>query len=827
MTKNLWWLRYSLKDLLRDSSALAIYVASITLAVAGLVCGLHISNQLNASINGQGQALLGADIEISSRTQVPDELISWLKKDYAAEISHEIRTRSVLKKTTGGVILVQIRGIQENFPLYGKITSDTSNDEHHIQDYQVLVDSSLKNQIDNSAFSHLSETPLKNDYFKLAPGGGGFATLFAPQVLIPLKIIKESKLLNTGSVADYVVYLKLKQNLSLTSREIEEKFPEYIFDFTTAAEKETLLGRFANSARRFIAIATALCFLLGLVGILQNVQIHLAAYLPRLATLRCLGATPDQTILILATQLLFATSLASAIGALFGSALGSWLAYELTTLLRLINQVPLTNALYFGLFAGPLSCLAALFPTIRKLKKLSAREALRPSSEEISLKFPKLETAISILFPMIGIIFILSSDRRVLIILSLLLIIFALAGVIVKTILFILAKYSADKRFSFLPLKLALVSATRAGNRTFTISLAIISVFSLAATGIISAKLLDSLTDKARGKTRPDLFLFDVQIDQKEHLKRRIKDLNARVLQETPVILMRLTALNQRPINEILADKESGIPRWTLTREYWSTYRANNLENEDVVAGEWIKEAQKDVKYLPVSIEDRLLERLKLKLGDILSFEILGTPYQAKITSARKIYWERLERNSFLVFPEGVLSDVPQYFFLAIKNSSNQLQETLRDEFPGISVLPLQSIIDAVEGLESQITKGAYILIILITLSSILVLIAVLISARILRRRERDQLWMLGMTPLNISFYAICEVLLIAAIALFAGWLASIAVGSALAIYVFKTSFIIPFFELAWLTIAVVATILLISGAILVSERRSASLIRM
>ena len=61
-----------------------------------------------------------------------------------------------------------------------------------------------------------------------------------------------------------------------------------------------------------------------------------------------------------------------------------------------------------------------------------------------------------------------------------------------------------------------------------------------------------------------------------------------------------------------------------------------------------------------------------MRLGDELVFDVQGLPVATRVGSLRKVEWERVQPNFFVVFPAGVLEDAPQFYVMVLKTGSNE-----------------------------------------------------------------------------------------------------------------------------------------------------------
>ena len=58
-------------------------------------------------------------------------------------------------------------------------------------------------------------------------------------------------------------------------------------------------------------------------------------------------------------------------------------------------------------------------------------------------------------------------------------------------------------------------------------------------------------------------------------------------------------------------------------------------------------------------VEQGLAQTLGLELGDVLSFEIAGKRSEARITSLRKLDWDSMRVNFFVIAAPGMLESYP------------------------------------------------------------------------------------------------------------------------------------------------------------------------
>jgi len=61
---------------------------------------------------------------------------------------------------------------------------------------------------------------------------------------------------------------------------------------------------------------------------------------------------------------------------------------------------------------------------------------------------------------------------------------------------------------------------------------------------------------------QPNIFLFDIQPDQAEAVANLVRTLHFPIIQEAPIVTMRLVEIKGRKSAELLADPKRTIPEW-------------------------------------------------------------------------------------------------------------------------------------------------------------------------------------------------------------------------------------------------------------------------
>src|SRR5258705_8487721 len=119
---------------------------------------------------------------------------------------------AVVPRTTG-TRFVQVRGVSDNYPFYGKIITEPAGQWSRLQQgANAIVDPSLLASLN----ARIGDTLRLNfgtftivATIKDVPGAAGIAEMLGPRIFIPSRYIAETQLLVFGSTASRTVLAKL------------------------------------------------------------------------------------------------------------------------------------------------------------------------------------------------------------------------------------------------------------------------------------------------------------------------------------------------------------------------------------------------------------------------------------------------------------------------------------------------------------------------------------------------------------------------------------------------------------------------------------------
>lgn len=325
----------------------------------------------------------------------------------------------------------------------------------------------------------------------------------------------------------------------------------------------------------------------------------------------------------------------------------------------------------------------------------------------------------------------------------------------------------------------------------------------------------------ASGGNQPNMVLFDIQTAQREPLMALARQQGLQITGTIPIVTMRLEAINNITPALLLKDTSLPLQHWVFRREYRVTFRDSLTSTEKIKKGKWTGNAKKG-DIIPVSLEERFAKRNGIKVGDTMHFNVQGALLTTLVGSLREVDWNRLQTNFLVVFPAGVLEEAPQFHVLFTKVSSAaasaHFQQAVVKQFPNISIIDLQLVLNILNNLLSKIGFVIRFMAAFSMITGLVVLIASVVISKYQRIQENVLLRTLGAKSRQIFVITALEYCMLGAMAAATGIALAMAASWALAKYTFETTFTPPLFSV----LLVFVSIIILTVVIGVFNSRSA-----
>lgn len=804
---------------------LLLYMSSISLGVSALVAIDSFTANVSQSVREQSRALLGGDVVIRSRAAYSQATKRWLDSlgRTGTGVAPVTTFASMgLVPRSGGTRLVQVRAVGERYPFYGEITTSppTRWPQLHTGRYAV-VDPAVLVSLD----AQLGDTLMLGTArfvilaaIRQVPGDLGVSAAIGPRVYIPEKYLGETGLLIFGSRAEYETVLKMPAGMSPVR--FDARFSERLAADTprvrlrTSAENELDLTQSIDQLGNFLGIVGLVALLLGGIGVASGVHAFVMRKIDTVAILRCLGATSGQVLLIYVLQ----AAAMGFIGALAGAALGvgiqfllPWVLAEFLPVDVSVRLVP--EAIGLGLGMGVWVALIFALRPLLSLRNVSPLQTLRRESDADVMRRARRDSAgIVVSFAIVASVLAISLSRagdvrRAMFYAA------AIGGAIVTlwttaVLLSWAARRLSRPSWSFV-VRQGIANLYRPGNQTRSVILALgFGVFLMSTLYQVQKNLLRQLDVKLE-QSRANIVFFDVQGDQEPTIDSMIRAGGHTIVEKTPIVPMRMAAINGKPVAQIMAENDSAIKAararraageqvppirgrssWALRREFRSTYRDAVKSSEKIVEGNWFAA---DGAMNEMSIEKEVVGDLRLKLGDTVTWNVQGVRVPAVITSVREVTWARFEPNFFVVFNPRALEAAPKQFAILANVPPGAavaaLQRDVVRRYPNVSSLDLTLIQNTVSDVLDKVTSAIRFMAIVCLGFGIPVLFSAVAATRRERLREGVLLKTLGATRQQVGRIMLVEYALLGALGSAAGVLLSVAGAWLLMKFVFESTF--------------------------------------
>jgi len=788
----------------RDSRAsakrLVLFMASIVLGIAAVVSIQSFSDNLKKNIALQSKALMGADFLIDSN-QPPNERVLAIIDSLGGADAQGVSFPSMgVFPKTGDTRLIGVKGVEGNYPFYGELeTLPQSAASTYQEEGGALVDATLMLQFDSKIGDSIK---IGNVLFPIvgqlisAPGTGGVGASIAPPVWIPHRMIGATGLIQTGSRVGYDFYFVAEegQDLEALDKIVDPQLDVANADLDTHVSTGRQLGRSYDNFGKFLNLVAFIALLLGCVGIASSVHIHIKEKLRSVAVLKCIGATRRQTFLIYLIQIAGMGLLGGCIGVLAGLLLQQTFPAILKDFLPFDVEISLApDAILMGLALGILmSALFALTPLlstwyVSPLQVLRVQEAMPNKSRTARI----LTFAGILLFIFAFAHWLLGNVTYAFsFVIGILVVFFVLGGL--ATLLMRLVKRFFPTSWGFTT-RQSLLNLYRPNNQTIVLILAIGVGTFLISTLYFTRDILLARTALETSSKTPNLILMDVQTEEREAAINSITDAGREVLNNIPIITMRMQQIKDRPVRELILDTTSTMNRWVLHHEFRVTYRDSMIMSETTKGGDWPAKIKKE-GYIPISMAQNVADDAEVALGDIIVFNIQGVLMKTVVAHLREVDWARMQINFSILFPSGVLEDAPQFHVLTTNlpdaPSSAQLQRQLVRLFPTVSILDLRQVITVIEDILNKISWVINFMAFFSILTGIIVLIGSVRTSKYQRMKESVLLRTLGAKDQQILKITALEYLYLGILGAGMGVILAFFGSYLLALFVFETSFV-------------------------------------
>jgi len=836
----IWIFNMATRDGRQSLPRLFLFTSSIIIGIAALVSISSFKDSLNEKISNEAKELLGADFRARKYSKYNENDLApfyQLASDSAKERSFVSMAGFKNGKSSR---LVSVKAIEGNYPFYGDIVTEPASAASSYQKLGgVIADQSLFFQfgltLGDSIKLGTTKFELIGQILEVS-GQAGIGSAFAPTVYVPFDALEQTDLIQPGSRVLHITYLKINdtEKLLKTIENEEKAITDLGFRIETVADRKKSVGKSFDNLTSFMNLVGFIALILGAIGVGSAVYTYVRSKIKEVGVLRSLGASRNEVFAVFLTQIIFVSIIGSAIGAF----LGALFQYFLPSLLQdfLPVSVDFTFqplAIFSGVFIGlSISILFALIPLLQ-VRNTSPMVTLNSFLDDPTQKLEKSVFVVGLLILLFlgGFAFWQTKSllASAIFICGLILTITLLWGV--SSGLRAFAK-NIVKQFSSFTVRQGIANLYRPNNfSTILITVTGLGVALINMIFLIESNILNQLSFTQTNK-QPNTILFDIQPDQVNEVQSFVTEKGFPVLQQVPIVAMRLHSLKGKSGFEVKQDSTLDIPSHVVDREYRVTYRDTLISSEVIIDGSWVGKVSLNTAIIPVSLSENQAKNMKVEIGDEFSFNVSGAILNCKLASIREVDYTKIQTNFTVLFPKGVLESAPQNFVIVSRVNSREesaaFQNQMVNKFPNISVIDLDQVLKTANEVLGKISFVISFLAMLCLITGFLVLISAINNTKYERVNEGILLKTLGAVKSKIIVINTVEYFLIGLFAVLAG--AIISVGSAWAISVFAlkiefTLALIPLLSISTLVIVMI-TLFGYLNALPIAKKPSLSILR-
>jgi putative ABC transport system permease protein len=727
------------------SGDLAVLFLALFVAVAALTGVGFVVDRIDRAMQMQASEVLAADL----RLQSPDPIAVAHENEARRRGLGTARDISTLSVVLNGDLtqLANVHAVTDGYPLRGTVR--VANEAFGAPSPatgipaagEVWPDSRLLAALGARLGDKVSlgeiELRVTRVLISRPDQGSGFVDL-APSLLMNAQDLPATQLIQPGSRVRYSA-------LFAGERRAAADFATWLAEHKTPAERlrdvaeaSPEVNNATTRAGRFLSLASLAGVLLCAVAIAMTARRYVKRHLDLAALLKTLGATRATVLAISLIQLAAIALLAAAAGAVAGFLAQLGLLALLRDMIAADLPSPGWRPLAMGFAAALLLLIGFAVPPILQLARVPAIRVLRrdisPPPLASMLAYGPAALVIGLLIQWV------TGDTQ----LSL----WFVLGLCVALGVLALAGWLLVLAASRLRGRAGIAWRYGASNLARRRAESIVQIVALGlglSALLLLAVIRGDLIDDWRARLprdAPNYFFVNIPPGEAEAFRTLLSEQGGNMSRMLPMIRGRMLTINGGAVT----DRQFVTPRGEgmATREQNLTWAGEIGPDNTITEGHWFT-PEEHGKPL-VSVATDFQESIPLKLGDVLTFDIAGETVEATISSFRRVQWDSLQPNFFLMFPPGLLEGAAGTYMGSARfrpTDPGAVAQLVR-RFPGVSIFDMDDLLAQVRSIVEKAVLAVQSVFLCTLLAGVVVLLAAVQSTRDERRYESAMLRTLG-----------------------------------------------------------------------------------
>lgn len=726
------------------SGELGILLAALVLAVSVVVGVSSFVDRLQSALLSESARFLAADMVVVSRTPIPEEWIDQAEQ-MTLQTSLGVGFPSMAVADADHMALVSVKAVSAGYPLRGELLwSDEAYGD-------ILRDGAIPEQgevwLAPRLFALLGlttgDTLMVGEANLTVTGavrGEPDATTavfgFGPRLLMNTLDIPSTGVVQPGSRVGYRLLIS-------GNRDLISEYEAWVSPLLGQGQRldsvegsQPRIGDTLDRARGFLLLAGSLAVVLAAAAITLASRRFGERHTQYVAILKSLGAQSHDISRLYATSLGLMGVAGTAVGCLLGWILQEAFIGLLGSLLPVTPGAAGVEPVLIGAVTAMVCIVFFAWPPLRRLGEASPLRVLRADIGMHEAQRPQdyLFGGLSI----IGLMWWYSGSVAVT-----LAVVAGLAVVMGLGFLAARGLLSGGRRvggFAGSIWRVALAGLQRRGRANalqmviFAMAIMLMLLLSVVRSSLIG-QWQAQLPDDA-----PNHFLLNLAPEERPVLEQFFAQRGVATETLYPMTRGRIFSVNAETLPEWEEVEGDDAPRQREANFTWS----DELPTGNVlVSGDWW-EPSDTTSW--VSLEEDFAAGIGATVGDRLSMRIGADTFDAEVRSIRKVDWQSMRPNFFVVFPRAVLERYPGMYMTSFRLLPTQkplLNELVR-ELPTVTVIELDIVIKEMRSVVDQVARALELVLAVILVAGSLVLISGVRSSLDARLKESALMRALG-----------------------------------------------------------------------------------
>jgi putative ABC transport system permease protein len=793
-------LSLALRMFARDARAgeLRLLLIALAIAVASVTSVGFFADRIGRALSQESHQLIGADFVLSADRPLPPEFADEARRR-GLLLAHAISFPSMASRGEQSH-LSGFKAVSAGYPLRGSLRTapDRNMPDARTRDIParggVWLDEQLAGSLGARPGDMLGVGDIKLRFERvvtLEPDRGASFFAIAPRLMLNIDDVPATGLIQAGSRVTYRLLVAGDEKA--------------MADYTSWARSRIVRGQWVEEvsnarpevratverAQQFLGLVALLAVILAAVSIALAARRFMQRHLDGCAVLRSMGASQATLLSLFLVEFVLLGVIGSALGTALGYAMHALLVQLLGYLVATQLPAPTLLPALQGFATGTLLLLGFALPPLIQLAGVPPIRVIRREVGE-----PRPATLLAYALGGTVLVLLVLWQARDLKLGAIAAGGFALAlgvsALLTYGALRLLARLRGEAGFSW---RYGVAAMRRRSLATVTQVVAL--SLGLAALLMLTVTRGD-LTSQWQARLPPDApnrFVINLQPDQRAQFDAAFAAAGMPRAETYPMIRGRLLAVNGKAIGPD-AFKEDRAKR-LVDREFNLSYMRTLPAHNRISAGRWFDADNPAAAEL--SVEEGIMKTLGLKMGDRLTYEVAGRSFDAPITSVRKLDWDSMRANFFVIASPALLEGFPQTYMTAfhLPSARAELQAQLVARMPNLTVVDIEALIRQVRSVIDQVVAAVQFIFVFALAAGLTVLYAALTASQDERVREAGIMRALGASSSQLKRAQWAEFLVTGALAgLFA---ASIAFGVGAAVSEFVLNLPTRFNPWLWL----------------------------